>query len=407
MKRLIAFALSLFAMVGGAFAAVNANVYEKTITADYSRKTMAWYSFLKTGSSFSMDKYTIVVPAGRTATVTITRKGAIVNGTASFWSHANDGVKKYLDKKDDQTKYTFTSDNKVTVSVTASAVDSFYSPSSWYYLECFADIDYEISVVYSGTATPSSGTTTGGGGSAVSASAFTAAKAATYKSAVQDNGNVTGYIDPYIGVIELKTAKAKNGCSKVTGTFFEFTGIKYKITGTISTTKSGPATGSLTVKDVGTLKITAMTPSYFTGTLVTYSGAEYKVKNVAVGGTSTKTRTVNGFFDNSDVDYGELIEDALPFGETVRFSGTKCSAEKAGRVTLKKGEITLSEVNPSGLKVSYNSKSGQVSGNFSVYAVNSKGKLVKKNAKFTGFLIDGNVWGTFKFNGSCYFMYML
>ena len=80
-------------------------------------------------------------------------------------------------------------------------------------------------------------------------------------------------------------------------------------------------------------------------------------------------------------------------------TGTKFILPKAGSVKYKKGVLTVGnggENNPSGLKLSYNAKSGTFKGSFNIYTLGD-GKMAKFAAKLTGVTTYGYGFGVVTF----------
>lgn len=101
----------------------------------------------------------------------------------------------------------------------------------------------------------------------------------------------------------------------------------------------------------------------------------------------------------SSIDGRDILDEYLPDGVEVVWTGKKFKTPKAGKPKVKKSDgeyyIDVSEKgadNPSGLKLKYKKKTGRVTGSFKVYASyeNSKGKLKLKSysAKVSGILGD-------------------
>jgi hypothetical protein len=92
---------------------------------------------------------------------------------------------------------------------------------------------------------------------------------------------------------------------------------------------------------------------------------------------------------------GDVLTEYLPDGVPVTQKGTKWTLPKAGKITMKKGEVDDSKAgdNPSGLKLTYKSKDGTFKGSFKVYA-EVNGKLKATTVNVTGFLLDGAGYGT-------------
>ena len=95
----------------------------------------------------------------------------------------------------------------------------------------------------------------------------------------------------------------------------------------------------------------------------------------------------------------DVLTECLPEGVEVAWTGKKLKTPKASAPKVKKVdgeyEIVISEKgenNPSGLKLSYKAKTGNVSGSFKVYAVyegkKGKLKLKKYSAKVSGNMGD-------------------
>ena len=92
---------------------------------------------------------------------------------------------------------------------------------------------------------------------------------------------------------------------------------------------------------------------------------------------------------------GQVLTNYLPEGVSVTQKGTKWVLPKAGKITMKKGEIDDSKKgdNPSGLKLTYKAKDGSFKGSFKVYA-ELNGKLKATTVNVTGVVVDGKGYGS-------------
>jgi len=92
---------------------------------------------------------------------------------------------------------------------------------------------------------------------------------------------------------------------------------------------------------------------------------------------------------------GEVYTKYLPDGVPVTQKGTKWTLPKAGKITMKKGEIDESKKgdNPSGLKLVYKAKDGSFKGSFKVYA-KVNGKLKTTTVNVTGVMVGATGYGT-------------
>ena len=94
-----------------------------------------------------------------------------------------------------------------------------------------------------------------------------------------------------------------------------------------------------------------------------------------------------------------VMEEYLPSGIDVEWTGKKFKTPKAGKVKYSKKEegfVTTNDDNPCGFKVSINKKTGKVSGSFKVYVEKSEKKVKSYSAKIKGYLGSENITVTIK-----------
>ena len=98
----------------------------------------------------------------------------------------------------------------------------------------------------------------------------------------------------------------------------------------------------------------------------------------------------------------DVLDEFLPDGVEITWTGKKFKTPKKGRVKYSKKEedfVTTSDDNPCGLSVKYSKKTGLISGSFKVYTQKSEKKLKTFTAKFSGKL-GSSVSITIKKGGS-------
>ena len=120
--------------------------------------------------------------------------------------------------------------------------------------------------------------------------------------------------------------------------------------------------------------------------------------DAVVGKTGSLKSDAQFHVDAEDGLWAKVSADAyteyLPDGVSVAQKGSKWTLPKAGKLTMKKGELDASKAgdNPSGLKLTLK-KDGTFTGSFKVYYA-EKGKLKSKAANITGIVINGVGYGT-------------
>ena len=200
------------------------------------------------------------------------------------------------------------------------------------------------------------------------------------------------------GVVSLKIGKANGkGLFKVSGTVITCDGKKHAIkAGNITLSADGLTYSGLTIKDYGALTL-RLWANGFQGDVA--NGWKMETATIDSMPQGTLTFTVSPY--PGSIDGRQIIRtEYLPRGLSFTSMGTKFILPKAGSVKYKKGALTVSsggEANPSGLKLSYNAKSGTFKGSFNIYALD-RGKLTKFAAKLTGVTVEGYGFGdvTFK-----------
>ena len=91
-----------------------------------------------------------------------------------------------------------------------------------------------------------------------------------------------------------------------------------------------------------------------------------------------------------------LSKDFLPDGLAVSMSGGKFAIDKAGKVALQKDtgyDVAKAGTNPSGLMLSYKTKTCTFAGKFTVYVLVG-GKIKKTAVAVTGVVLDGRGYGS-------------
>ena len=84
-----------------------------------------------------------------------------------------------------------------------------------------------------------------------------------------------------------------------------------------------------------------------------------------------------------------VLDEYLPNGVELTWTGKKFKAPKKGKVKYSKSEedfVTTNDENPCGLSVSYSKKKGIIKGSFKVYCQKSEKKLKSYTAKYSGYL---------------------
>lgn len=190
--------------------------------------------------------------------------------------------------------------------------------------------------------------------------------------------------DDILGVVSLKIGKANaKGTFKISGTVITRDGKKHAIKSSNPTVASDGVTYSnITLKDYGSMTI-QLWEDGFTGDIANgWKIESAPINSMPQGTLSFKLNPYPGSIDGRNV----IRTEYLPMGLEFTSTGTKFSLPKAGKVTYKKGVLSVSkggENNPSGLKLSYSAKSGTFKGSFNIYALDS-GKFTKYAAKLTG-----------------------
>lgn len=156
--------------------------------------------------------------------------------------------------------------------------------------------------------------------------------------------------------------------------------------------------------------IREMTFSASASGVFTLRNASYEMRAAKVGGAlSTNRLLFNAAVDPfPHLDAGlQILDAALPTNATVHVSGgTKWSCDKAASLKYRKvdGAYQLTGLdgaaNPSGLKLSYTSKTGAFKGSFKLYSTNESvtpagraPKLKKFSMSVVGFVVDGEGYG--------------
>lgn len=254
---------------------------------------------------------------------------------------------------------------------------------------CSAYMMYSLQITYvkNGTASPSSGGT-GKGNTGTSI----AAPATTYRVALMSDG-LPG------GVLELKAGKVNvtKATRTYSGTVTTIDGKKHTIKKkTLPVTSASSSVVPLEVKDLGTLNLKVGT-----------AGISGSLKNFTVSGA-----TIGGMLENKNPKFGlsgvwsdfngdEIIYAFLPSGEPILVENGKWKLGKQASIKYKKqtdgtyamsGHDNPQKPNLSGLKLTYNSKTGLFKGSFYVYSI-VKNKLKKYGVSVSGIVVDGYGYG--------------
>ena len=254
---------------------------------------------------------------------------------------------------------------------------------------CSAYMTYSLRVTYVKNATTSpsvDGTGDGKSGASI------AAPATTYKVALMSDG-LPG------GILELKAGKVnvKKATRTYSGTVTTIDGKKHTIKKmTSSVTSASSSVVTLQVKDLGTLNLRVGT-----------AGISGSLKNFTVSGAA-----IGGMLKNRNPEFGlsgvwfdfngdEIISAFLPSGERISVENGKWKLGKQASIKYKRqsdGTYVLSghdnpqKPNLSGLKLTYNSKTGLFKGSFYVYSI-VKNKLKKYGVSVSGIVVDGCGYG--------------
>ena len=267
---------------------------------------------------------------------------------------------------------------------------------------CGGDTAMELTATWTKTGGSEGSSSSGGGSSGGSSARETYAKARTISGLIEDN-------DGTPGTIQLKVGKiSKKGAVKVSASITMLGGKKVSAKAVnLIPDGNGALSGTLSFK-----------APFGNMTLLYADGAFDLCGEYACGGGPSE---VGGaievdqlsFFLDADMmpDFGDdwcLLEDLLPDGEPVYvIGGRKLSFRKAASPKYKRyredgeswyeleGLDDNSRANLSGLKLTYNAKTGAFKGSFKLYATNycnddiRTPKLKKFTVSVSGIVIDG------------------
>ena len=192
------------------------------------------------------------------------------------------------------------------------------------------------------------------------------------------------YRDGYLaGSVTLKLGKAnRQGTYKVSGSLVTLDGKKHTIAAASATQGGGTATvGGMAVKGLGTLTLKIGTGS-FSGTM----SNGWTLKTANISSLPAKTMTFRFTVRPNRINDVDVLKEYLPVTLAVSCDGKKLTPPKAGKVVNRRGTIQVSaggEGNPSGLKLSFTPRTGQIKGSFGVYTFDGK-KLKKYSARVSG-----------------------
>lgn len=392
MKRhLLKIACALFTACQAAFAAVTTDTYS---ISSAGTRYVSVFNSSERGSS--MARIDVTASATRPATVTVKcTKRDVFN--AMMTMHIAFGSEDISLKTGESFTRTFTSNTRIMISLERYQIQTQYRASfggATVRLTSSVLAQFDVTVSYSGGGTsPSGGGSSGGQATPVSSVPFTGEKALVYHNVLRDKEAPSGgTVKPIIGLVEIKTGKAqKNGQSKVSGYVWLFDGTKrYTISGTAPTSKTAVSQATLTVKGLGTLKVQLSSK-----TALGRLNGDYLTETMTVGGSYTKDAEF--LFDGSSLFVpgtdGTFLG-LLPDGEPISINGAKWTTAKAGKVKMLAGSldtVDLSGENYSGLKLTYNVKTGIIKGSFTVYTA-TNGKLRRHKANVSGAMVSGKGW---------------
>ena len=387
--RLIAVATLLATLIPCVNAAEKYDTRRQTITADFTRNgTVSSRNDKNAGLNVQTDEYTIKVPAGRKAIVSITRTGGFIDGTEEFYVYAFDEYQHYLQFGETRI-YTFTADNIVTLGANGSSDHEVSIVNPWKHLEYSVFVDYTIAIAYAPNDLPPGGYIPPVTLPEESKSLYPTGNKTTFRSIVRDSaGTITGYRDGVLGILQLSAFKLSRskGTAKVTGTINFFDNTRSTFSVIVNVSADGKAWVRTPIKNHGTLDV-LVSEAGVCGSL----DGSCEIERAKIGGT------VNGSaqFIMEQTDFwikgaDRMFFGLLPDGEPVEIAGRKWITAKQGKVKDIMGSATDADIegdNLAGLKLTYNDKTGEIKGSFTVYAM-SKGRLAKHKATICGALIN-------------------
>ena len=210
------------------------------------------------------------------------------------------------------------------------------------------------------------------------------------------SGAIYGTDGALAGVMQLKTAKAKNGVVKITATMTTMDGKKAKA----KAAAIAMPTGSISFKaPIGDMAFAMEADGRFT-----LKNANYEMREAAIGGVMANGAAKFKLDEAFVLPASGVQTQLLPFEEPFGVSGGKWTFAKGAGVKWAKDKVTKeygltvdtgkdgSKSNLSSLKLSYAAKTGLFKGSFKAYALegdNGKKKLKKYTVNVTGFVIDG------------------
>ena len=224
----------------------------------------------------------------------------------------------------------------------------------------------------------------------------TFAKARTYDGVVRDQ------FEKPVGVVVVSVGKAqKSGQCSVKASVVGLDGKKKgSNTVKVAVPQSGAMRVRLLVKDYGALDVKIGADSV-AGTLAN----DYEILPARVGGALGASRSCFRLEDFDWADSTMPLEEYLPYEEEFAINGNRWVFDKAAVIKYKNGEIDEDayekglnggKTNNSGLKLTYNVRSGTFKGTFTVYSEDGQGKtpkLKKTRATVSGVVVDGYGYG--------------
>ena len=220
-------------------------------------------------------------------------------------------------------------------------------------------------------------------------------KAKTYNAAVIDE-----YGEP-VGILTVSVGKMnKSSQSNVKASFIGLDGKKKNAKAVkVTIPSSGALSVSLEMNGYGALEIVLDNDS-IAGTMGAFS-----VLSAELGNAANATKA---YFCLEDLDWNEstmLLDEYLPLSEAFAINGTRWVFEKAAVIKYKNGDfdeeayekgLNNGKTNNSGLKLTYNQRSGIFKGGFTIYSEDNGGKvpkLKKTRVTVTGIMLDGYGYG--------------
>ena len=209
--------------------------------------------------------------------------------------------------------------------------------------------------------------------------------------------NVTSIVMPVDGdafdavaTVEFKLGKAnaKKGTAKVSATVEFLTGGKKKFSGTVPV-----ETPIVLNSGYGTLTLTAVDTAGISGTLACQDGT-FKIETHTLGGAFAAGVLHFKLVPDLPAQYqgNPVMQEWLPRDLAFEVKGGgRWALPSGGSVKWDRTEqkfVASKPENPSGLKLSYKSKSGEFTGSYKTYVKTGDTKLKKVTTKITGIVID-------------------